>query len=125
MPTAETPTMTFSLRNDGIIVGRGKPSVRLRTEPEVAANLAVMDELLGDEPAPALWFPDELLRYEPDALQRLIHGLLDRLTAVAIVASDPPPALAAFPDAVNALLLPTRIFEKESDAVSWLLQFVE
>lgn len=125
MRTVATPTMTFALRDDGIIVGRGKPTEAPRTEPEVAGNLAVMDELLEGIPAPGLWFPEAAPRYEPDALQRLIHGLVDRLSAVAIVASDPPPALAAFPAAVNALLLPVRIFEHEADAEQWLLQFVE
>ncbi|MDJ0498114.1 MAG: hypothetical protein QNJ89_09805 [Acidimicrobiia bacterium] len=125
MHSVETPTMSFTLRDDGVIVGRGKPTDNMRTEPEVARNLAVMDELLGGQLAPALWYPDEVLRYEADALQRLIHGLVQRLTAVAIVASDPPPALAAFPGAVNALLLPVRIFEQEADAEQWLHQFTE
>ena len=117
--------MSFTLRGDGVIVGHGKPTEVTRTESEVVRNLEVMDELLGGQTVPALWFPDEVLRYEPDALQRLIHGLVQRLTAVAIVAPDPPPALAAFPSAVNALLLPVRIFEQEADAEQWLLQFVE
>lgn len=117
--------MRFTLRNDGIIVGRGHETQAPRTKQEVIANLAAMDELLGGERAPGLWLPGAEPQYEPDALQRLIHGLVDRLSAVALVASDPPPGLAAFPAAVNALLLPMRIFEHEADAEQWLLEFVE
>ena len=117
--------MSFTLRDDGIIEGRAKASDAPRTEPEVSGNLAVMDELLGGRRAPGLWFPGTEPRYEPDALQTLIHGLVERMTAVAIVASDPPPALAAFPAAVNALLLPVRIFDGEDEASRWLLQFIE
>lgn len=122
MGTVETATMTFTMRDDGTIVGRGKPADRVRTESEVAANLAAMDELLEGRLAPGLWYPDTALRFEPDALQRLIHGLLERLSAVAIVAADPPPALAAFPAAVDALLLPMRVFGDEAAAEEWLRQ---
>ncbi len=123
MPSIETPTVTFSVRTDGVIVGRGKSDGGMRTGAEVAANLAAMDELLEGRRAPGLWFPDSMQGYEPDALQMLIHGLLDRLSAVAIVAPDPPPELAAFPDVVNALLLPVKVFQDEADAEAWLAQF--
>lgn len=124
MRSIETPTTSFSMRSDGVIVGRGKPAGGTRTGPEVAANLAAMDELLEGRKAAGLWFPDPTQGYEAEAMQMLIHGLLERLSAVAIVAPDPPPALAAFPSAVNALLLPVQVFRDQAEAEAWLAQYV-
>ncbi len=112
------------MRDDGVVVGRGLTGDAPRTYNEVMENLEVLRTVTGGKAVPGLWDPGAVPKYEPDALRALIAGLEKSLTALAIVLpSVDGPALGAFPDAINAFLLPVRVFGDEAEALEWLREF--
>ena len=126
MRTAATPITEYTLRDDGIVVGRDvNPSIH-RDTAIVTESMDTLAGLLGGEPRPALWDPRVLTRVYPEGWVVLIHRLPDLVTALAILVDDELEALlGAFPGLMGSMLFPVRMFREESAAFGWLAQFVE
>jgi hypothetical protein len=85
-----------------------------------------MESVVGGKARPVLWDPAGTLPLEPDGWQTIVDRLSDMMSALGIVIDEEEaPLLGAFPESINALLIPVRIFDDEATARGWLLQFVE
>ena len=123
--SVSTDTTHFTLRSDGIVVGRATNPETPRTRENVSAALDELELLLEGEPRPGLWDPRLVKQFPPSAWSVLISRLEQSMMALAILVDvDTEKALGAFPEAIDAFLMPVRVFDDESDAIEWLLQFV-
>lgn len=126
MRTAATSITEYTLRDDGIVVGRDVNSAIHRDTAIVTESMDTLAELLGGEPCPALWDPRALTRVYPEGWVVLIHRLPDLVTALAIVINDELEALlGTFPGLMDSMLFPVRMFRAESEALDWLAQFLD
>ncbi|MDJ0923864.1 MAG: hypothetical protein QNJ77_04810 [Acidimicrobiia bacterium] len=126
MSPGSVPTTEFTLRDDGIVLGRAiNPDVP-RTRENVAQALDELDQLTGGEPRPGLWDPRAVTRFPPHAWSVLVSRLSETFVALAILVNDETEkAMGAFPDAIDAFLIPVRLFRSEAPAISWLQQFID
>ncbi len=121
-----TDTVTYTLRDDGIVVGRAVNPDRVRTPQDVASSLDRLDEATGGVRMPGLWDPRSLHHFPAPAWRTLISRLELSLLALAIMTDEQmESALGGFPQAIDSLLIPVRLFRSESEAIEWLAQFVE
>lgn len=101
-----------------------------RDEPRTAALLSQTMEALAlvasGGPRPVLWDPAGTVPLPPKGWQAIIDRLQGVMAALGIVLdASEAHLLGAFPDSMNSLLIPCRVFADESDARSWLQQFVD
>lgn len=126
MNSVTTPTTQFTLRDDGIVVGIAINPEVPRTAGNVAASLDELEQLLDGDVRPGLWDARPAIGFPPAAWNTLIRRLLSSISALAIIADERVrEAIGAFPSAMDALLIPVRVFDDEAAAIAWLQQFVE
>lgn len=114
------------MRDDGIVLGVGVNPEIPRTAESVSAAFDMLYQLVGGKPRPDLCDPRPAHAFPPEAWRTLISRLPESISAFGIVADERVrQGVGAFPDAMNALLIPVRVFDNETDATEWLVQFVE
>ena len=122
----ETETTRFILTDDGIVVGRAVNPHVPRTAQNVSDALDQLEHLIGGEPRPGLWDPRAVDRFPPEAWRAMITRLDGSLVALAILIDERgADAFGAFPDAIDALMMPVRVFRDETEAMTWLRQFAD
>ena len=126
MITAESAVTRYWLRDDGIVIGRDINTDVYRTEAVTKATLDVLAELSGPEKRPALWDPRAFDRMHPEGWLVLIERLPDLINALAILVDDAVlPFLGTFPEHMDSLLFPVRLFRDEEEAIEWLRGFLD
>ena len=125
MKTAKSDVMHFTLRDDGIVWVESQPGIeptaQLLDEAEAACRT-----IRGGIKRPALWSIRDLRKPKPEAWVKFIQNAPSNLTAIAVVGHpDQLEILGAFPDRMNTMLLPFRLFDDEVPAVEWLTGFVD
>lgn len=116
--------MVLTRRDDGIIVSRERNFHLPRNVEHVSAAVAATAELAGREPCAALWDTRGFPRPEPQSWRFFIDRSFELFKALAIV-TDPESIalLGAFPMAMDALLVPVRVFTDEAEALDWIGTF--
>ncbi|MDJ0498115.1 MAG: hypothetical protein QNJ89_09810 [Acidimicrobiia bacterium] len=126
MRTAATPITEYTLRDDGIVVGRDVDTPIHRDTAMVTESMDALAELTGGKLSPGLWDPRALTRVYPEGWVVLIQRLPDLLSALAILVNDELESLlGAFPGLMDSMLFPVRMFRDETEALDWLAQFLE
>ena len=104
---------------DGILFVRSKHVTS--TIETAVESLAVMAQLVGDEPRPVLWDARDWRGTAPLAWLKLISVVRSLATAVAMVLGPDNAGLAgSFPAAINQLLVPFRLFTDPDEALAYL-----
>lgn len=116
----------YTIRNDGIVVGREINLDTPRTAQSVADSLNRLAEVLQGRRAPGIWdakaFPD----FPPSVWQAFVNRVDKVVVALAILADESgEAAMGRFPDVINSMLIPVRIFRDQDAAIEWLRQFVD
>ena len=124
MTTAKSTVMHFTLRDDGIVWAESQPGIEptaaLLDEAEEACRI-----VRGGKKRPALWSVRDLTKPRPEAWVNFIQNAPNNLTAIAVVGTTEQVAmLGAFPDRMNTMLLPFRLFDDDVPALEWLMGFV-
>ena len=124
MKIVESAIARYTLRDDGIVVARAINPKAPRNRESTAATLDVLGGLIGEEPKPVLWDHRATPRLEPEAWVQVIGRVGKMLVALAIVTDEgSSPKLGTYPNAIGALLVPTREFTDQDQAIAWLRQF--
>ena len=126
MITAESAVTRYWLREDGIVIGRDINTDIYRTAAVTNATLDVLAELSGPEKRPALWDPRAFDRIHAEGWLVLVERLPAMVTALAILVDDDvEPLLGTFPQHIDALFFPVRLFREEEQAIEWLRGFLD
>lgn len=125
MKTAKSAVMHFTLRDDGIVWVESQPGIeptaQLLDEAEAACRT-----IRGGVKRPALWSIRDLTKPKPEAWVKFIQNAPNNLTAIGVVGyPEQLEILGAFPDRMNTMLLPFRLFDDEGPALEWLAGFVD
>ena len=124
MRTVSTAVTEYTLRDDGIVIGRDRDTDIHRDTAVVTESMDALADLVGGKPAPGLWDPRALTRVYPEGWMVLINRLPDLLSSLAILVNDELESLlGAFPVLMDSMLFPVRLFREESEALEWLSQF--
>ena len=126
MITAESAVTRYWLRDDGIVVGRDINTHIERTSAVTNDTLDVLAELSGPGLRPALWDPRAFDKMYPEGWIVLVERLPEIVSALAILIDDAvEPFLGTFPQHMDALLFPVRLFREEDAAIAWLQGFLD
>ncbi len=126
MTTIETPIARYTLREDGIVVARAINPEAPRTRSSAAATLDALTGLIGEQRRPTLWDQRATPRLEPEVWIEVIGRIAGVAVALAILTNEGESGkFVAYSDAIGALLIPTREFATEAQAIAWLQQFTE
>lgn len=126
MRVVETPFSRLSLCDDGILEAHPIQRDAPRDAALLSDTLDAVDALAGGKPRPVLWDPAGTLPLRPDGWQAIVDrvdGIVEALAIVVDLAEEP--LLGAFPQIMNSLLIPVRVFDDEATARQWLLQFID
>ncbi len=125
MRVEETPFSRLTLCDDGILEAHPIDREAPRTAELLNQTMDALESVAGDRPRPVLWDPTGTVPLQPLGWQVIIDRLSGVIAALGIVLDESERSLmGAFPESMNSLLIPVRIFADEADARSWLLQFV-
>lgn len=115
----QTTATTVWLGDDGIV--RVRADREISTGASVNETLEAVRSLIGDSRHPVLFDATAWRGGDPGAWQ-VVAARLDTHFSAAAVLIDPdnPPALGAFPDMLDRLMIPFRVFDSASAAVSFL-----
>lgn len=126
MKSATAATIQFTLRDDGIVVGLHVNPDLVRTKKNVSAAYDVLEQLVEGKPRPGLWNLQLARAFPAEAWRTAIRRMDKSVSALAIVADETArQAMGAFPAAIDALLIPTRVVDNEAEAIEWLQQFLD
>lgn len=126
MKSMETETTRFTLTDDGILVGRAINPGTVRTAENIADALESLERFLDGQRRPGLWDPRTVRRFSAEAWLAMIGRLGKSLDALAILVDDRiSGSIGAFPDAMDSMLMPVRVFQDETEAMDWLRQFLD
>ena len=126
MRVVETPFSRLSLCDDGILEAHPIQRDAPRDAALLSDTLDAMETVAGDRPRPVLWDPAGTLPLRPDGWQAIVDRVNGLFEALAIVIdSAEEPLLGAFPQIMDSLLMPVRVFDDETAARQWLLQFAD
>ena len=107
---------------DGILIVRTKTNQG--TEESFAEGLDVIGRLVGGIPRPALWDVRAWRGATPEAWGYLIPRIAHLVNAVAmLVPANENYRVGPFPDAINRLLVPFRVFTDEREGLEYLSDF--
>ena len=84
-----------------------------------------MSVAVESERRPALWDVRGMARPRPGAWTVLIERIAELITAVAILMDPDENNVGPWPDAIDSLLIPVRVFTTEDEAIDWLTTFVD
>ena len=126
MRVVETQFSRLTLCDDGILEAHPIQRDAPRNGALLSETLNALEEVSAGEPRPVIWDPAGTLPLQPDGWQVIVSRADDLFAALAIVLdSEETPLLGAFPESMNALLVPVRVFDDVVAARRWLLQFVD
>ena len=126
MRVVETPFSRLTLCDDGILEAHPIQRDAPRDAALLSQTMDAVVEVAGGKARPVLWDPAGTLPLRPDGWQTIVDRVADVISALGIVIDEAEaPLLGAFPDSMNALLIPVRVFADEPEARDWLLQFVD
>ncbi|MDJ0498116.1 MAG: hypothetical protein QNJ89_09815 [Acidimicrobiia bacterium] len=128
MDVAETPFSRLTLCEDGILEAHPIQRDAPRNAALIAETMDALEAVAGGKARPVLWDPAGTLPLQPDGWRMIVDrvGLAGAIAAIGIlIDADEAHLLGAFPETMNALLIPVRSFDDEASAREWLLQFVE
>lgn len=125
MPSIRTDMVEMNLDQSGVVrVTEHNPEAR-HTAETMDADLEAFRTLTNGQALPAIWDVRRMSRPTPVGWQALMEQLPEVLPALALVVDDESRLIAgAFPEALNAFMLPTRVFEDLTSAQQWAEQFV-
>ncbi len=104
---------------DGIVVtqAKGVPSTR----GSVTELFDAVREVIDGTPRPLLFDARKWPRGDPEAWTTAISNFESTCTAIGmLIDPDSPAEVAGFPDVIDRLLIPFRIFTDEGEAVAFL-----
>ena len=105
--------------DDGFLRARTGGVHRTRVATEHTLRIAAA--LTASGPRPGIWDIRTLTSADPDAWPPFIDQIPSLLSALAMLVSDATSHQAiVFQDAINALLVPCRLFKDVESAVAWL-----
>ena len=126
MRTFSSAIHEFTVRDDGLLVANEINLDTPRTSQNVSETLDVLQQALGGSLIPGIWCAISMPEFPPTVWPVFVNRIGEALIALAILADEQvEKTLGAFPDVINSLLIPVRLFHTEDEAVEWLLQFVD
>jgi hypothetical protein len=126
MRTFRSAITEYTVRDDGIWVGREINLDVPRTPEIVGASLDRLREETGGQRVPGMWDARHVPEFSPAVWTAFLARIEDVVVALAILtAPGVVESLGAFPAAIDSLILPVRLFESEDEAVAWLQAFVD
>lgn len=126
MKVIDTRFARYTLGDDGVATATPRRPELPRTMDLMTQALDDLEDFLEEQPRPILWDPRTVLPMRPGAWQAIIERLEKIVVSIAILVDDVKDhRLGSFPEAIDSLLLPVRLFTDEDEARSWLLQFAD
>ncbi|MDJ0663138.1 MAG: hypothetical protein QNJ75_01175 [Acidimicrobiia bacterium] len=126
MQTFSTAITEYTIRNDGIVVGRDINPETPRTTANIAESFDRLSAVTQGKRFPGLWdarlvpeFPFSVWQVFVDRIDKVVSAL------AILVDSEADRAFGAFPKAIDSMLIPVRVFQDEDEAIAWLGQFVD
>jgi len=96
------------------------------TEATVVEGMQIVRELSGDVPVPILFDARSWKGGDPKSWIKFIAMIESVCSAAAIiVAPESPNVMGGFPEAIDGLVLPFRVFPDENAALDFLRQYLE
>lgn len=126
MEVGETAYSRLTLCDDGILEAHPIQRRAPRNAALLTETMGALTAVAGGKSRPVLWDPAGTIPIPPDGWQTIVERVKGVISALAIVIDpDEAPLLGRFPESMNMLLIPVRIFNDATTARRWLLQFVE
>jgi hypothetical protein len=122
--------MKLTLRDDGVVVARGINPEIPRTAETVHLVMDALAEVAGEDRRPALWDVRSSSIGSLESMAAFIGRAVESLSAMGVLIDDGADGdlwsrVEAFSPAVDALLMPVRVFSEAAEAVAWLQGFVD
>lgn len=115
----------MTLFGDGIVEAQPLATDEPRTARVLSEALDALATVAGGRSRPVLWNPTGTWPLRPDGWQTIVNRAEQTISALAIVISpEDESLLGAFPQAMDSLLIPVRVFHIEAEARAWLIPFV-
>ena len=120
-----TAITEYTIRDDGIVVGRDINPETPRTAETIAESSDRLADVAQGKLLPGLWDA----RAVPDFPLSVWQVFVDRIDKAAValailVDADMEQAFGVFPAVMDSMLIPVRLFVDEGQAIDWLRQFV-
>ncbi len=106
---------------DGIVFVRSKN--RLGNPETFKESIAAITSLVGDTPRPTLWDAREWLGASPTAWGQLVSVIGSLVTAAAMVVRPDSQVVGPFPEAIDRLIVPYKVFTTTEAALGFLRPF--
>jgi hypothetical protein len=122
----QTSFSRMTLFDDGIVEAQPLATDEPRTAHVLSEAMDAIATVGGGQSRPVLWNPTGTLPLRPDGWQTIVRRAEQTISALAIVIGpEDESLLGAFPQTMDSLLIPVRVFHSETEARAWLLPFVE
>ncbi len=126
METFTTEITEYTIRADGIIVGRDINPDTPRTAKSVAESFNRLAEVLQGQRLPGLWDARSVPDFPLTVWQVFVNRVDKVVTALAILVDESGERrMGGFPEVMNSMLIPVRLFRDQDAAIEWLRQFVD
>ena len=121
----ETPFSRLTLYDDGIVHAHPIQREAPRDAALISETIDALEVVADGVPRPVLWDPAGTLPLRPAGWQLVVERVGGSMAALGIVLDDSEVhLLGSFPESMNSLMIPVRIFDNEESALRWLVQFV-
>ena len=126
MQTFSTAITKYTIRDDGIVVGRDINPETPRTAVNIAESFDRLSVVAQGRRFPGLWDARLAPEFPFSVWQVFVDRISEAVGALAIlVDNEADPAFGAFPKVIDSMLIPVRLFQDEDEAIAWLGQFVD
>ncbi len=126
MKTLRTAITEYTIRPDGIVVGRDINPETGRTAQRISESFDRLEELTQGRRAPGLWDARLVPQFPLSVWTVFVDRIDEVAVALAILVDESGErAMGAFPEVLSSLLIPVRLFDDEAAAIDWLQQFVD
>ena len=116
----------YTIRDDGIVVGREINLDTPRTAQSNAESFDRLAEVLQGRQPPGLWDARSVPEFPLSVWQVFVNRIDKVVAALAILVDESGErAMGGFPDVMNSMLIPVRLFRDQNAAIEWLRRFVD
>ena len=126
METFTTAITEYTIRDDGIVVGRDINPDTPRTARSVADSFDRLAEVLQGKRLPGLWDARSVPDFPLSVWQVFVDRIDKVVVALAILVDESGDrSMGKFPEVMDSMLIPVRLFSDEGASIEWLRQFVD
>ncbi|MDJ0954150.1 MAG: hypothetical protein QNJ81_10765 [Acidimicrobiia bacterium] len=126
MKTLRTAITEYTIRDDGIVIGRDINPETERTTQLVSDSFDRVRELTQGRRAPGLWDARSIPNFPLSVWTVFVDRIDKVVVALAILVGESGErAMGAFSEVLSSLLIPVRLFDDEAAAIEWLQQFLD